>query len=146
MHDVCPAISPFKNTARWFSNTDFSTGKPITYNNEKLEISAMSSSRGLNKIWCLHAMEYHVVLKNQVVEDAITWENVHNIVVKGKKQVIKKSMYTISPDLFLKGTCGYVQRLAIKEIYQDIKCYFSICSSSDFDFLLCSFWYIGGGV
>ena len=44
-------------------------------------------------------MEYHVVLKNQVVEDATTWENVHDIVVKGKMQVIKKSMYTISPDL-----------------------------------------------
>lgn len=65
---------------------------------------------------------------------------------QGKKAGYKKSMYTKSPDLFLKGTFGYVQRLAIKEIYQDIKCYFSICSSSDFDFLLCTFWYIGGGV
>ena len=40
-----------------------------------------------------------------------------------------------------------MQRLAIKELYQDIKCYFSIFSSSDFlNFLLCAFWYIGSGV
>lgn len=51
-------------------------------------------------------------------------------------------MYTISTNLYLQGTFEYVHHLMIKEVYQDVKCCFRICSTSDFDFLLCAFWYV----
>ena len=52
------------------------------YNNERLEITAMPNNRGLVKLWCIHAVEFCVVFKNLVTEEAITWKNVHNILVK----------------------------------------------------------------
>lgn len=48
-------------------------------------------------------MDYHGVLKYQVVKDAMTWENVQNIVVEGKEQVIKSPCILYTQIYFYKG-------------------------------------------
>lgn len=52
----------------------------------------------LNKLWCIHVMEYHTAIKNDgpVKECLTTWENVYKILWRKKKSRLQNSMLHIT--------------------------------------------------
>ena len=55
------------------------------------------SDEWINKMWCIHVIEYYSVIKrNEVLIPAITWMNLENILLRNRSQT-EKAIYFIIP-------------------------------------------------
>ena len=46
----------------------------------KTEITKYQTNEWINKLWCIHTMEYYSIIKrNKVLTDASTWKHLKNV-------------------------------------------------------------------